>query len=419
MDMSLAAPSVIGALVAFPQESTAALDKLIPECFADEKLRDIFAACQTLHKSGKPWDVAILSSKLGADYNTLMVECAKLMPSLQNLDAYIELVREAWRRSSVYSALYGVMDNCTNGNMQDVMASLVRIVEEQNTIQKSIDDETAKNFVQAAAEFLVDLDKPNTGMKTGWKDFDYVTGGLQRQGVYVISARSGQGKTDYAINLAMKLCQQDFKVCYNTMEMPRKQIMRRIIARATRINSTRLREKTLTEDEFAQIAKVIDVITRHSKLILDEQLGIDAATVEAKIIRHKPDVLFIDHLGLMQHDKSKRNQWEAIGQTTRSLKQLAMKYNITIVELVQMGREADRTKGDPTMSQLKGSSDIENDADGIFAIKVEKPDHVLTGDDSVLAEVHCIKNRHGSTGKLEYHWRPQYHLWTPMDRIYQ
>ena len=49
-----------------------------------------------------------------------------------------------------------------------------------------------------------------------------------------------------------------------------------------------------------------------------------------------------------------------------------MKHNIVIIALVQEQRGAEGSKS--SMSSLKGSDNITNDADGIFQIKSELPE---------------------------------------------
>lgn len=411
--------SVLGGLMNFPDKTVSAYSKLIPECFIDDRYRAIFQACLQLHKEGKEITPLVVFEAMDEEYHQALALCCNAMPTVGGFDAYVEIVRENWRKHRLYQALSEITLDCLSAGtrMPHIIAALERALNVQIQIQKAIDDETAKSFIDSAVEFIIDLDVQNSGMKTGWSDFDYMTGGLQRKAVYVIAARSGHGKTDLAINLAMRLS-KNHRVTYNSMEMPRIQLMRRVVARATRINASRLRDKeSLTQEEKTNIAVAVDLLSKHTKLVLDEQQGVDSVAIEAKIQKHSPDVFFIDHLGLMNHDKAKRNQWEAIGETTRALKRLALKHNVAIVELVQLNRTADTRRGDPIMSELKGSSDIENDADGIFTIRVKEHSGILTGTACAEADVFMIKNRHGSTGKLQFSWYPQYSLWVPIDTM--
>lgn len=417
MRTDFAEQSVIGGMILFPDETGSAYGQLGAEMFEHPYLAEIYAVCAALHKAGEPVDAVTVDARTGAKHRVLLAECFDLMPSISGFETYVQLVRDAWRRRTVAESLQKVVYTLQEpaSNVVDSVVEIERIAAVQREIENRIRDESAKGFIDSMVEFYNDLASPDDAIKTGWRDFDQLTGGLQRQGVYVISARSGSGKTDFAINLAMSLAKR-VKVYYSSMEMPRKQLMRRVIAKGTRINSARLRDRTLTPEEFQAIARVIDMMSAGTQITLDEQQRMTVQDVEEKILRYRPDVIFLDHLGLMQHDPRKKNQWEAIGETTKRLKKLALKYRVVIVELVQRNRSSDVNRGRPVMSELKGSSDIENDADSILMITADTEGRILSGNDFVSASVHVLKNRHGGTGILQYNWQPQYHTWRPVDR---
>lgn len=416
-ETNLAEPSVIGALIAPGTETKElAIRRLLPECFGDAALRGIFEACRELWEAGSPIDVVSVEAKVGKKMRPVLVDCIKLVPSLSELEVYIEIVREEWRKRLIQRATQEIAleSDCATVSSKELLTKLEALIASQRKIEDTIADRFVKDFYDSGVEFYCDLGRPDTSLKTGWNRFDYVTGGLQRQAVYVIAARSGKGKSDLAINLATNLSSR-YAAYYVTMEMTRKQVMSRIFSRITRINSIRLRDHNLTTQEFQVIRNALDIWKQNTHLMLDEQTRVTVEEVEGKIIKYRPDILFIDHLGLMTHDVRKQNQWEAIGATTQRLKELAMKYNIAVVELVQLNREADRTKSTPTMSQLKGSSNIENDADGIFSIDAPEASGILKGDDYRPVTLHILKNRHGSTGRLYFNWMPQYHKWVEVD----
>jgi len=85
-----------------------------------------------------------------------------------------------------------------------------------------------------------------------------------------------------------------------------------------------------------------------------------------------------------------------------------------VVALVQLARAADRQK-EPALSDLKGGSDIEADADGVIFMRPQKTGEFLSGDDAWPVEAVIAKNRHGGVGRLRFNWQPQYHNYVPTD----
>jgi replicative DNA helicase len=91
-----------------------------------------------------------------------------------------------------------------------------------------------------------------------------------------------------------------------------------------------------------------------------------------------------------------------------------MKYGIIIVELVQASRKADVSK--ISMSDMFGSSSIEQDADMIIAIN--HGDESQTEEQAFEVDVDIIKNRQGSCGSIPFLFRKPYHEFVAIDDRY-
>lgn len=150
-------------------------------------------------------------------------------------------------------------------------------------------------------------------------------------------------------------------------------------------------------------------------LVMDDTPGVSAGDVEAKLASGKPDVMFIDYLGLMRGDAAgNKPLWQITGEITHALKESARRHGAAVVALVQLARAADRQK-EPALSDLKGGSDIEADADGVIFMRPQKTGEFLSGDDAWPVEAVIAKNRHGGVGRLRFNWQPQYHNYVPTD----
>ena len=196
-----------------------------------------------------------------------------------------------------------------------------------------------------------------------------------------------------------------------SMEMPSDQLMERVASRLAHVDSSVLRDKKPSPDQMEAVTKALSWAKEKTQLTIDEQTRITVEDVENKILRHNADVIFIDHVGLMQHVQRK-NLWESIADTSQRLKELAKKHNVVIIALVQENRAANKA-ADST--SLKGSDNLTNDADGILQMRSDPPKEFITGDRWIDAEVHITKNRHGGCGILKYYWWPQYHDWRQLD----
>lgn len=411
--------SVIGGLIGCDDDSyiEKAFSQLSAECFVTEELSKLYLELREQYRTFGKIDVVLASKNLGAGYKKIMVECMQLVPSPRTLPQYTDKLFEVYRKRVLLKDISNIKDDLTiNAPLSEIMQTVSNMVTTQNKLDEVQDCSTSLDFLDSVIEFINSLGVKNKSYKTGLQLLDYVLGGFQPKSVSVIAGRSGMGKTDIAIFLATRLAISGTRVLYLTMEMPRTQIMGRITSRVSRIDSTKIRDGNLSDNEKALINISLDKICK-IPLIFDEQQNLSVYDISSKIKKHKPQVVFIDHLGLMALDKYKK-RWESISDNSVALKKLAMETGVAIVELVQQNSEAEK-RADKTanLSDLKGSDGIGNDADTVMFIRADKSGKgdILTGDESVKAYLQIEKNRSGKTGTIGFNWQPQYHTYTMID----
>lgn len=76
-------------------------------------------------------------------------------------------------------------------------------------------------------------------------------------------------------------------------------------------------------------------------------------------------VVTVDYVGLVQHERIRgQSEADAIGNTSRALKLLALDLDLTVVAMSQLNREVEkRTERRPTLADLRSSGSLEQDAD--------------------------------------------------------
>ena len=249
---------------------------------------------------------------------------------------------------------------------------------------------------------------------------DKATGGFLRSSVFALAARPGGGKTDFALNLALRMGKRGARVLYFSMEMNNKQLMQRVVSFLLRINGERVRDKDLTEEELKSAGMVLENFSRAGKISFVQEPRISVRRVRHFVDLWKPDVVFIDHIGLMDRPNI-RDQYRAIGMVSNQLKQLALEKEIALVELVQMNRQIEsRGSKKPSLSDLRESGDIEQDCDYVgFLIPEDLKGKNLAGEASAGVTLYLEKNRHGRPGMFEYRWQPQYHSFSEVETRYE
>ena len=406
--------ALIGAAILDAQKCQQSILRLYPVEFEAGPIRDIFKAIRQLVKQGKSVDVISLENLVGTDCRQLLVEAAETTPAINHVEDYEALIVEDFRCHELRSAMEQI---ALDGGSSDTMcASLRAQLDRQDKIRNAQSDDTAREFSDVIDETMEALAAPDTSLKLGWREIDRF-GFFERTNAVVLSARPGGGKTDLAISLAARFSRQ-YRVYYLTMEESRRKLMARILSRVSRIDASRIRDKKLSPEEMQSLTISADKLRGHHNMILDSDAGITVEQIRGKLLRYKPDIAFIDHIGLIQGSSPKQKEYERLQEATRELKNMAMELGIVIVELSQMNRGVDRTggAGRAEMSDLRGSGTIEQDANAILFINAPPDDgeERLRGADAYKdVEVRVKKNREGAQGKIMMRWQPQYHDWQP------
>jgi replicative DNA helicase len=112
--------------------------------------------------------------------------------------------------------------------------------------------------------------------------------------------------------------------------------------------------------------------------------------------REKIGLIIVDYLQLMTANKDFREQ--EIATISRGLKQLAKMMDCPVIALAQINRGVEgRPNKRPTLSDLRESGSIEQDADAVLMLYRDEVYHPDTTEKDIM-EIGVTKNRHGEIG---------------------
>lgn len=409
----------LGAALMDPEAARPYMSRMVAAMFAPGGCREVFAAVQRLSLGGQAVDVITVANAAqaatGRDCKALLVQMADTCPSVTNIGSYAAQILEDYR----YELLQADLMKCMAKDAMDadsVCRQLRRTLAMQDAISTTQADTTAREFDAVLETALAQLDEPDTSLKLGWPELDRY-GVFHRGRTCVVAGRPGCGKTDFSINLASRLSKK-YRVYYLTLEETAEALMDRILSKVSRIDSGKLTNKNLTPREREIIDNTAGILRRHHNMMLDADSNLTIDGLEAKLIQHKPDIAFIDHIGLLSPTDPRQTEYQRISEITRRLKVAAMKMGIVIVELCQINRAG--VKGNEgrfcNLEDLRGSGTIEQDANSAIFVENRKPEDSkeLRGEDAYQdTAVMYAKNREGPTGVVSMRWQPQYHQWQP------
>jgi len=241
------------------------------------------------------------------------------------------------------------------------------------------------------------------GVPTGYADLDKLTGGLQKSDLIIIAARPSVGKTAFALGVAYGAAVKHKRtVGIFSLEMSAEQLVQRLLATETGIDSHRIRLGQIDDKELGRMTSAFGKLAE-AQIFIDDSAGLTIMELRSKARRlqaeHGLDMLVIDYLQLMQGSRSD-NRVQEISEISRGLKGIARELNIPVISLSQLSRAVEaRADHRPLLSDLRESGSIEQDADVVMFIYREELYDENTENKGV-AEISVSKHRNGPVGKV-------------------
>lgn len=238
------------------------------------------------------------------------------------------------------------------------------------------------------------------GVPTGFADLDKLTGGLQRSDLIILAARPSVGKTSFQLSIAHHAAIRARKVvAIFSLEMSAEQLVQRLLAMETGVDTHRLRLGYIDEQEWDAISRAFGRLAE-APIFIDDTPGIGVMELRSKARRlmaeHGLDLVIVDYLQLM-HSRRAENRVQEISEISRGLKALARELNVPVLALSQLSRAVEtRSDHRPLLSDLRESGSLEQDADVVIFIyrdEIYNPDTDKRG----IAEIIVAKHRNGPT----------------------
>ena len=238
------------------------------------------------------------------------------------------------------------------------------------------------------------------GYPTGFPTIDRVTNGLQGGQLIVITATPKTGKSTLALQVAHNIHRSQQRVAmFWSFEMSNREQEDRYDALRARVSYQRYITGALHKDEELRLKTSLGYMRNEKSFILvDSSSGSTLSGVAAKLQIHRPEILFIDGMYLMQDEQSGEfNTPQALTNLTRGLKRLAQRFDIPIVITTQ-SLDWKKEKGRLTANSIGYSSSFFQDADVVFGL--EKQD----GDIDETRVLRILASRNSGPGEVNLTW---------------
>ncbi len=356
---------------------------------------DVLTVQEVLESRGQLEDVG------GLDY---LLQLSNRVPSSRHAVSYARNISELNTRRRLVKAATDIAQLAYHKDMDlDVVidkseSSIFSVSENRYKRDLVPIGDVARSYMQQVTE-ASGSDEGIGGLKTGLRDVDNVLDGLHKSDFIIVAGRPGMGKTGFMIGIAkhagMVLRRN---VAMFSLEMSAEQLLQRMLAQETGIDSQKLRSGQFSVEEADKFAGAIAKF-EHVNIFIDDTPGITPLQLSAKCRRlkdeHTLDLVIIDYLQLMSGDRRSENRVQEVSYISRQLKILARELNVPVLAAAQLSRAVEqRTDKTPILSDLRESGSLEQDADIVMFIN--RP-HMDDKDSPYhnIAKVAVAKHRNG------------------------
>ena len=402
-----------------------AVEMLVKDDFYQPSHREIYDAMIALNLQQMPIDLMTVQAELsrrgtldGIGGNIYLVELYGYAPATANVKAYIQIVLEKSVLRRLIAASQQISQECYSqqNTLQETLANSEKAI--FDIVMKRSGTDTLKPIREvllntySMIEELSELKGRISGVPTGFTALDNTLTGLHGGELILIGARPSMGKTSFAVNIASHAAFYAGKtVAIFSLEMPREQIVLRMLCSDARVDMQKVRSGTLTSDDWMKLARSVGPISA-SSCFIDDTAGISPSQLRSKCRRlmmdHGLDLIVVDYLGLMHSDTAAENRQLEVSEISRSLKAIALELKVPLIACAQLSRAATtRVDKRPMLSDLRDSGSIEQDADVVMFLHREGY-YDQNCEEKNVGEVIIAKQRNGPLGNIKVAGLPGY-----------
>lgn len=426
--------SLLGAVL-IDEETLADISEHVTEKdFYDKRHSAIFAGMMRLYEKHRPVDLLTLTDELKKKDHLDMVggsayltELTNYVPTAAHATAYAEMVRQKAIRRRLIRASADISELGYNED-----TAVQELLEKAEAEIFSVSDQSLKQDLVSLENILSDsferMEQLHAnkgelrGIRTGYRDLDNKTAGLQRSDLIILAARPAMGKTTLVTNLAYNVATiAKLPVLFFSLEMSKEQLVDRMVADASGVDAWNIRTGNLSDNDFSKLSDAMGEMAE-APILIDDTAGLSVLELRTKARRaaHEQQLglIIIDYLQLMQSPgRRDGNRVQEVSEISRGLKLVARELNVPVIALSQLSRSVEQREDKrPQLSDLRESGSIEQDADIVMFI--HRPGYYEPENEELahITELLIAKHRNGPVGKIDLYFHPERLRFMSMDK---
>lgn len=397
--------AVLAACLLDPDALALVAPRLRPADFHDPAHGTVFEAMLALDHSGAV-DVVTLAEELrrrerfqavgGYEFLTSLSDS---LPVVAHVERHAALIADASRVRAIRHAAREVVAKAEDGKataleLATFAAERVHAATQDTVAADGGPVRLEKLLESGFARIEARAGKPTTGLETGLRGWDRLTGGLHPGQLVIVAARPGVGKSALVFNVARHAATKGTVLVFS-LEMTREEFNDRLLCCEARVSQTHMRDGKLTSDEMGRLTVAASGMWQ-LPLWVDDRAGQTFPAIRAKAMatkrRNGLALIIVDYLQLVRNPGSEDRRLE-VEAVARGLKELAKELKCPVLACAQLNRSVEGRGADakPRLSDLRESGELEQAADVVaFLCRDMTP-----GSSAPEAELVIAKQRNG------------------------
>ena len=422
---------LIGELITEPEHLSDIAEIVKPEMFFKSENKKICESIMEMYLNNENIDIYTVASNLekknvleyvGGTYG--VAKLVEKVGSCNSIEYHAKIIAQTYFRRELIKL--------TSASNDDAYNEAIDIADVINDLEKKIAKVTdltsgsksnAEKIIDIVPRVVSEIEETQkrgdgiSGVETGFSSIDKVTHGWHNSDMIVIGGRPAMGKTALVVSFAENMSKIGKKVLICSLEMAKEQICMRLMSMNSGIDHEDLISGNMTPEKWKILEEAIAKFDNMG-IYIDDESGINEISFKNKVKRYKKehniDIVIVDYLQLMNSSKDFGSKVNNVGHVSTSIKTIAKEFNIPIIVLSQLSREAAKRQGGdmkPTLTDLRDSGNIEQDADVVgfihrpqyYGIPITEDGESTEG----LGQFMIEKNRHGRCDTVNLKWEPE------------
>ncbi|MDA8026717.1 MAG: replicative DNA helicase [Actinomycetota bacterium] len=377
--------SLLGAMLLSKDAIGEALERCSKEDFYKPSHQIVFEAIQRLNSKLAVCDTVSVSDELrrmgkleavgGTGY---LIELLASTPTMGSAARYATIVEEYSLLRKLIAAATKVaeMSYSVPEDVNEVLDKAESLIFEISSKKSS---NTLVALRDALNRTLDDLEARSnssdhiSGISTGLDELDELLSGLQKSAMIIVGARPAMGKTAFALGIASHVsARQQLPVLIFSLEMSHIELTQRILASEARVDSKRLKNGDLSNEEWQRISKTFSTLGS-APLYIDDSPNVSVLDIRTRARKLKANLgelglIVVDYLQLMSGGMRAESRQVQVSEISRGLKLLARELEVPVVALSQLSRGVEsRQDKRPTLADLRESGCLDGSSKILLA----------------------------------------------------